>query len=328
MLLLTLAITALLFRVGYYGHITSPTLSVLVAFLIAVSYSYATEGRERRFTKRAFSQYMDEKVVEYLLKHPELIKPGGQRKRVTVFFADIEGFTTIAEMIPPEDTARLLRTVLNVFTETIIRHHGVIDKYIGDCVMAYWGSPYSTLKDEFYACRAALDCMEGLSAINRDFANQGLPNISMRIGINSGDAIAGNLGSDRLFDYTVIGDTVNVASRLEGINKRFGSKVIASEETINKTNGAFLTRRLGRVEVKGKTIPITIYEVIKPIELATNEDIQKKESFEKALAFFDNGQIPEALQSFESLHAQYPEDKTIKIYKEWCDEQTIQKVEC
>ncbi|WP_054696025.1 adenylate/guanylate cyclase domain-containing protein [Geotalea toluenoxydans] len=135
--------------------------------IASVAFSYATEGKERRFVRRAFAQYMDETLVDYLLQNPDLIKPGGQRRRVSVFFADIAGFTTIAERLPAEATAKILHTALNTFSEVIIRNHGVIDKYIGDCIMAFWGAPIASENDELNACRAAVECQEALVEINR-----------------------------------------------------------------------------------------------------------------------------------------------------------------
>nr|HOP40986.1 adenylate/guanylate cyclase domain-containing protein [Geobacteraceae bacterium] len=153
---LVAGILAVLFRNGIYPRIIPPFMALGASALLAAAYSYAIEGKERRFVRRAFSQYMDETIVQHLLKNPELIRPGGRRQRVTVFFLDIAGFTPIAENLPAEDTAEILYTVLNAFTEVIIRNHGVIDKYIGDCIMAFWGAPLKTGNDETDACHAAL----------------------------------------------------------------------------------------------------------------------------------------------------------------------------
>lgn len=313
-------ILALAFNKGYYDNLTTPLLSVALSFFIAMTINYATVGRERRFIKRAFSQYMDEKVVDYLLKHPDYIKPGGKRRHVTVFFADIAGFTTIAERISAEDTAKMLRVLLNAFTDIIIKNNGIIDKYIGDCVMAFWGSPYSTEQDEICACTAAVQCIKSLDTINQEFQKQGIPPISMRIGINSGVAIAGNLGSDRLFDFTVIGDTVNLASRLEGVNKSFGTKIIASEYTISKTGNSFLSRRLCKVAVKGKAVAVTIYEVMALKEEASAEQLELQRSFEEALEVLYQMDLEKALKSFKEIAQRFPQDKATSLYIQRCEE--------
>lgn len=316
---------AVWFKNGYYSTISIPLFSLILSFLIAMTISYATEGQKRRFVKKTFSQYMDEKLVDYLLKHPELIKPGGQRKRVTVFFADIAGFTNISEILSPEQTALMLNTVLNRFTEIIIKNEGVIDKYIGDCVMAFWGSPYSSGKDEIYACYSAVQCIEALAEINKGFEEKGIPQISMRIGINSGDAITGNLGSDRLFDYTVIGDTVNIASRLEGVNKEFKTKIIVSDEVFKHTNAEFLCRRLGLINVKGKDKPILIYEIINTTQSATDDEIRLQGLYEEAIDRFLKKDIAGAIDVFNQIISIFPEDYPSHYYKKLCDELITKK---
>ncbi len=260
-LFISLLVPAMLFKSSYYLKAIPPLLSVTLSFAVGIAYSYAVEGKQRRFIKKTFSQYMDRTLVEHVLEHPEIVQPGGHQQRVTVFFADIAGFTTLAERLGPEEVALVLHSIFNAFTEVIIRNRGVIDKYIGDCVMAFWGAPLKTGSDESDACRAALECMTALGDLNRTFASKGLPPISMRIGIHTGDAIVGNLGSDRLFDYTVVGDTVNLASRLESINKVFHTRVIVSEETRSAAGDDFMLRELGLIEVKGKTRAVRIYEL-------------------------------------------------------------------
>jgi adenylate cyclase len=259
---LTLGLPAILFKNALYLQIMPPVISLAISSILAAVYSYATEGKERRFVRRVFSQYMDETIVQYVLKNPDLIRPGGRRMRVTVFFIDIAGFTPIAEKLPAEDIAKMLHTLLNAFSEVVIRNHGVIDKYIGDCIMAFWGAPLQTEHDESNACRAALECIETLAEINRGFRQEGLTEIAIRIGIHSGDGIVGNLGSERLFDYTVVGDTVNLASRLESANKQFRTRILVSASTFNRTGDLFLAREMGMIEVKGKSVPVKAHELV------------------------------------------------------------------
>lgn len=316
---ITLSIPAILFKSAFYMNILSPSMSLVISFLIVTVYSYATEGKERRFVRRAFSQYMDETIVDYILKNPSVIKPGGQRRRITVFFTDIAGFTTIAERLPVEETAKILHTILNEFTEVIIRNKGVIDKYIGDAIMAFWGAPLDTERDETNACHAAIQCINSLDEINRGFKAEGLSEINMRIGIHSGDAIVGNLGSDRLFDYTVVGDTVNLASRLESVNKVFRTKIIISEDTRQKTGDIFFTRELGLIEVKGKSKPVRIFELI-----AKNEKIveNKRETvmlFNQGMSLFNRQKFKEALNIFNSMLKNNPDDGPSEFYRKKCE---------
>ena len=309
---------ALLFTEGWYLPLIPPLAAVLSSFAVASIYSYATEGRERRFVRRAFSQYMDETIVAHLLKNPELIKPGGQRRRVTVFFADIAGFTTISEQFPPEDTALMLHDVLNVVSEEVIQHHGVIDKYIGDCVMAFWGAPLESPDAAGNACHAALASLEALERVNLDFKERGLGRISMRVGLHSGDAIVGNLGSDRLFDYTVIGDTVNLASRLESANKYFSTRIMISEQTLLEAGDGFVVRELGLIAVKGKQQAVRIYELLAEQASAPAELLSWAGEYRRAMELFHSRQWQAAGQLFEELLAQRPQDYPATRYRDWC----------
>ncbi|TAN39239.1 MAG: adenylate/guanylate cyclase domain-containing protein [Nitrospirae bacterium] len=307
-------VPALLFSNAYYMQIILPAFMLSVGFTLSAVYSYATEGRQRRFIKRTFSQYMDRQLVEYVLRNPEVIKPGGQRQHATVFFADIAGFTTMAEKVPPEDVAKLLHSVLNAFTEVIIEHGGVIDKYIGDCVMAFWGAPVRTAQDEAHACSAAINCINSLVRINEAFRADGLPEIAVRIGIHSGDVIVGNLGSDRLFDYTVVGDTVNTASRLESVNKVFQTKIIISGETLQRTSGEFLTRELGLIEVKGRSKPIRIFELIGRQD--HTETQQTLPLFHAGLEAFRERRWQDAFARFNEVLERRPDDGPALFYRE------------
>lgn len=318
MLLLAGGLPVLLFVQGWYLPLIPPLAALAVSFFTASIHSYATEGRERRFVRRTFSQYMDETIVAHLLLHPELIQPGGQRKRVTVFFADIAGFTSIAERLSPEETALMLHGVLNAVSEEVIIHLGVIDKYIGDCVMAFWGAPLSSEDDGCNACRAALASQKALEKVNAAFADRGFGSISMRVGLHTGDAIVGNLGSDRLFDYTVIGDTVNLASRLEGANKFFGTRVMASEDTLRDTGESFLSRELGLIAVKGKHQPVRIHEIISDQENASPEQRELVRLHSEGMALFHARRWQEALPLFEAVLSLRPEDGPATLYRDWC----------
>jgi adenylate cyclase len=324
-LMLAMAVTAFglpaaLFAQGWYLALIPPLAALVTSFAVASIYSYATEGRERRFVRRAFSQYMDETLVTYLLKNPELIKPGGQRRRVTVFFADIAGFTTIAEQFPPEETALMLHDVLNAVSEEVIRHCGVIDKYIGDCVMAFWGAPLDSPDAGRNACRAALASLEALELVNRDFKDRGLGAISMRVGLHTGDVIVGNLGSDRLFDYTVVGDTVNLASRLESANKYFSTRIMLSEETLQEAGDGFIVRELGLIAVKGKVHPVRIFELLAESARAPSELIPWAGEYRRAMELFHRRRWQEAGECFDMLLTQRPQDAPAARYRDWCRE--------
>jgi adenylate cyclase len=318
MSLLAAGVPAGLFFQGYYLPLIPSLAALVTSFATASIYSYATEGRERRFVRRAFSQYMDETVVAHLLKNPELIKPGGQRRRVTVFFADIAGFTSIAEKFPPEETALMLHHVLNAVSEEVIRHHGVIDKYIGDCVMAFWGAPLASPSAATDACRAALASLDALKVVNTGFTARGLDPISMRVGLHTGDAIVGNLGSERLFDFTVVGDTVNLASRMESANKYFSTRIMISQDTLIEAGDGFVVRELGLIAVKGKQQPVRIYELLAIRAGASPELLQYVDGYARGMELFYGKQWQAAHDSFERILREYPQDGPAALNRDRC----------
>lgn len=300
-----------------------PTLyaqsALIISFILSAAFSYASEGKERLFIKRTFSQYMDKTIVEYVLKNPDLIQPGGKKSWVTVLFADIAGFTTISEKLPPEETARLLHTILDALTEVVVDEQGVVDKYIGDCIMAFWGAPLKTRDDETNACRAALRFSTAIEQINIRFQSQGLAPVAIRVGLHTGDAIAGNMGSTRLFDYTVIGDTVNLTSRLESINKVFNTKIICTQQTLEKTRPRFFARDLGLVQVKGKTEPVPIFELLAENEGQDPQGKEKIDQFHEALSLYRQQEFEKALKRFELLIDRYPDDGPSLFYRKQCE---------
>ncbi len=314
MVLILLTVVIIFFKFSIYIQFLPSFTATIFSSLITLFYSYAVVGREKRFIARTFSQYMDKKIVDYLIANPKAIAPGGTKKRVTVFFADIEGFTNISERLSAENTAILLHRVFNVLTEVVIKHSGVIDKYIGDSLMAFWGAPLESEFDELNACSAALQCIKRLEDLNLYFSEKGLPIIRIRIGIHTGEAIAGNIGSDRLYNYTVIGDTVNTASRLESANKFFKSNIIISEETYLKVSQVFIARPLGIVRVKGRFKPIKIFEILGKTSEESKEKILFAERFNHAYSLFIEKKWKDSREIFETLLEDYPEDFPSKIY--------------
>jgi adenylate cyclase len=318
-LFIIISVMAALFKVTIDMEVIPLVTSLMVSFIISVAYSYATEGKQRLLIKNTLLQYMDKKVANYLLENPSLIKPGGKMKRVTVFFADIAGFTSISEITPADEIAKMLHTVLNSFTEVIINNNGVIDKYIGDCVMSFWGAPLDTNKDELNACRAATQCLDSIKEINSRFQQENIPQVDIRIGIHSGFAVAGNLGSDRIFHYTVIGDTVNLASRLESVNKFFKTRVIVSEDTFKETGDVFLARELGLIAVKGKTQPIKIFELLGEKESNGTDKVRLVDLFAQGTALYKEHKWHEALQVFDKILQEYPYDGPSEFYRKRCE---------
>lgn len=243
-----------------------PTFSVALPFFIPYAIygimSYLNSEKKRKEIKNAFSHYLSPSVLETILASPEKLRLGGDRVEATILFSDIVSFTTISESMHPEEVSDLINKYLNEMTRIITEHNGTIDKFIGDAIMAFWGAPVPDPDHALNACRAAVEMQERMKLVRVEFIEKDLPEIFIRIGINTGPVIAGNMGSTDLFDYTVLGDAVNLASRLEGANKEFGTAILISQAVYEKTRGKIIARPLGSIKVKGKTKEVEVYELV------------------------------------------------------------------
>ena len=221
---------------------------------------YAAEMEKRRL-RRTIQGYFSPAVLEMIMKDTSVLSLGGETKEVTVLFSDIRSFTTITESTPPETLTRLLHEYFSEMTEEIMATDGVLDKFIGDAIMAFWGAPIEQPDHADRALAAALGMMNRLAKLQKKWADEGLPFVDIGIGVHTGMVTVGNMGSDKRFDYTVIGDTVNTASRLEGLNKEHKTHIIISEATRAKLKGQVEAKAIGDVLVKGKTVPVKIYSI-------------------------------------------------------------------
>jgi adenylate cyclase len=313
-----LGLAAGAFHFGWWADPLLPGIALGLSFALAAAYSYATEGRQKLYIRRMFGQYMSETVINHLLEHPEKLQLGGERRRVTLFFSDLAGFTTISERLSPETVVGLLNDYLSSMTEIILAEEGTVDKFEGDAIMAFWGAPLDQPDQARRACRAALRQQAALKELNRQFTGLNLPPLSMRIGLHTGDAIVGNLGSEKRFDYTVIGDTVNLASRLEGVNKFYGSHLMASEVTVAACDGGVEFRELDLVAVKGKEQAIRVFEVLGLTGELSPEVIRRRQEFAEGLELYRQGRFPEAQAAFDAILVENPEDGPAKIFLARC----------
>lgn len=244
----------------------TPTLTMVLPltlpYAVFGALAFITSERKRQEIRKAFSHYLSPVVLECVLEDPGNLKLGGRKVEATVLFSDIADFTTMSEQLQPELVSALLNTYMSAMTGIILRHNGTIDKFIGDAIMAFWGAPLSDADHALNACRTAVDMQERLVTLRQEFRERGLPEIHIRIGINSGPVIVGNMGSSDLFDYTVVGDTVNLASRLEGANKQFGTEILISGFTHDRVADAVNARHLGRAALKGKVEETEVYELM------------------------------------------------------------------
>ena len=267
---------------------------------------------------KAFQSYIPAELVRQLIQQGEGATLGGRERTLTILFADIANFTTISENLDPEPLMLQLSDYLGMLAETIRLNHGTVDKYLGDGVMAFWGAPVPSDQHAIHACQAALNCRKGIQEMNRSWEVKGKKPFWSRFGIHTGVTLVGNLGSQSRMNYTVVGDSVNLASRLEGVNKIYKTEIIVSSDTRDAVEKEFLFRPLGSVAVKGKQQEVEIYELVESITQATEEQIQFSKEFTTALNLFNDGDFLGAKNLFTKIGDQYPTDHPTKIYIEKC----------
>ncbi|MGA2404747.1 MAG: adenylate/guanylate cyclase domain-containing protein [Syntrophobacteraceae bacterium] len=298
------------YPLGLWWPVVVQEIAVLAALTGAIVLNYATEGRKKAFIKKAFRHYLSPAVIERILEDPSHLKLGGERKELTIFFSDLEGFSTISERLDPESLTSLLNVVLSDMTDIILDEGGTLDKYEGDAIIAFWNAPLDQPDHAERACRAALKCQQKIRERQEEYSMRAGAPVRMRIGINTGAVVVGNMGSAKRFDYTVLGDAANLASRLEGANKFFGTPIMVSGETWKKTSGKFAGRRLGLVRVVGRARPVEVFE---PTGTEADADAYN-ERFSLALAYCLEKRWREALDLFQSR----PDDPPARVYADRC----------
>lgn len=289
--------------------------SLLAVFMTVSMFNYFFEGKRRLFIRRAFSHYVSPSVVNELLKNPDRLNLSVENREVTILFCDIRNFTTLSEVTPVTELGPFLNAYFSMMTDIIIKNNGMVDKYIGDAVMAIWGTP---LKDQDHAANAVRAALEMIAAIGDHHAQLQLAGqtIEVGIGINTGMVSAGNFGSSKRFDYTVLGDNVNLASRIEGLTKFYRIKILISEFTRQKLPPDYRSRFIDTVMVKGRNKPVDLFEPLGETR-AGNERAAENERYEHAVRCYKSREFCEALDLFAGLYAENPE-KMYHIYLERC----------
>jgi adenylate cyclase len=257
-------IAVLTLHSGTWLNTVQPLSAIGLALLTGTAYRYFVEDYEKRVVKKLFGRYVSKDVFEQLMAHPEHAELGGKRREMSVLFSDIRGFTTVTEKGNAEALVNQLNEYFSRMVEIVFRHKGTVDKFVGDMVMALYGAPVDDRDHAEHAVATALEMVRELGELNNKWAEQGMPQLDIGIGINSGDMIAGNIGSASIMSYTVIGDNVNLGARLESLNKDYGSRIIISDASRTRLTGNYDIRPLGDVVVKGKTKPVAIFEVVVP----------------------------------------------------------------
>jgi adenylate cyclase len=256
------------FKGGLWLNMVQPLTAMGIALFTGTAYQYFVEGREKRVVKGLFGRFVSRDVYQQLIEHPELAELGGQRRDMTVLFSDIRGFTSVTEKGQPEELVAQLNEYFSRMVEVVFRHHGTVDKFVGDMVMALFSAPVDDPDHAEHAVAAAVEMVEVLGQLNRKWRAEGKVTLDIGIGVNSGEMIAGNIGSSSIMSYTVIGDNVNLGARLESLNKDYRTRIIISDATRTRLRGSYTVRALGDVTVKGKTRAVAIFEVVVPSPLA------------------------------------------------------------
>ncbi|HVA72769.1 MAG TPA: adenylate/guanylate cyclase domain-containing protein [Candidatus Limnocylindrales bacterium] len=321
-LLLLVPFTALVywaFLHGWWLNFIVPSLFTLIPNVCLVAlYRVLVEEHEKRRVRGAFQQYVSPEVIRRLLDDPKLVQP--RKTAVSVMFSDVRGFTTLSETLDAQELAALLNGYLTEMTKIIFAQQGTLDKYIGDAVMAFWGAPFEQTNHADLAAQAALDMMSRLAELRKQWQERGQPILDIGIGINTGIASVGNMGSELRYGYTAMGDSVNLASRLEGLNKEFATHIILSESAyISMHDTGFLVRELDLIRVKGKLLPVTIYELLGRRSSA-GDLVELCEIFTQGHEAYKLRKWAEAEACFEKILARWPNDGPAAVFLERCEE--------
>ncbi|MDR2964246.1 MAG: adenylate/guanylate cyclase domain-containing protein [Treponema sp.] len=299
-----------------YLGLAVPLAAVTLSFLTIMISKFLTTSHEKAFLHNAFSRYLAPEIITELINDPVKLNLGGEKREMTAIFTDIKGFSTISEQLDPAHLVRLLNRYLTLMSNIVMENMGTIDKYIGDAIVAFYGAPIFRADHAALACRSAIAMKAAERELNKTVLEEGLSPVKIftRIGINTGDMVVGNMGAENKMDYTIMGNAVNLAARLESVNNQYHTGgILISEYTRNKIGDEFLLRRLDRVRVVGIDTPLRLYEL-----LGMNDENGKMDNWEKAMDFYEERKFNDAGRLFFSIMKSNPSDKTAEMYVERC----------
>ncbi|GHV71114.1 hypothetical protein AGMMS49928_21540 [Spirochaetia bacterium] len=309
---------------GARDYITKPFQPPLLLKRIEVHLLVEKQARELRYfnenLRKAFSTYLSGDVVEELIADPTRLQLGGIKRRMSAVFTDIQNFSSISEALAPDELVYLLNDYLTALSDTILDQKGTIDKYNGDAIMAFFGAPLELSDHALRSCISAIVMKHREAEMNKKFTEAKkipVPFLT-RIGIHTGDMVVGNMGTERKMNYTIMGNAVNLASRLEGINKHYGTWILASEDTVKECGDRIFTRRLDRIRVVGINEPVQIYEILELADKVTTELREQTELFHEALSFFEKRDWNAAQRAFDKALEKHPDDRPSLLYLERC----------
>ena len=302
------------FAADSWLEFAAPVAAVILSFIGAALLNYSLEGRQRRFIKSAFRHYLSPDVIDRILADPGLLRLGGERRTITAMFTDVAGFTSISEGLAPEELVALLNAYLSEMTDIVLEHGGTLDKYEGDAIIAFWNAPLDQPDHAARACRTALRCQDRLNKLRPELAEKYGHEVRMRVGLNSGPAVVGNLGSRSRFDYTALGDTMNLASRLEGACKVYRATILVGEETEAAAREAMVFREVDLLRVVGKKKPVRVFELVGEKGAVGDAELARVRRFEEALSAYRARGWESAAKIFREL----ADDPVAGIYAERC----------
>jgi adenylate cyclase len=324
LLLPMVAVNFWAFLHGWWLNLLVPALTLSTNVLLVSLYRSLFEEKEKRRVRTAFGQYLSPEVIRRLLVNPQLVEP--KKTDITVMFSDIRGFTTISEKLDAQELALFLNQYLSDMTGLVFEHHGTLDKYIGDAVMAFWGAPFEEPGHAARGCNTGLKMMDRVREMQKKWEAEGKPHLDIGIGLNTGVASVGNMGSVLRYGYTALGDTVNLSSRLEGLNKDYGTHILVNETTYAATkDDGFVFRELDLIRVKGKLQPVTIYELIgrtgQNSVYGTPEDVRARISlFQQARELYRKRRWAEAQKTFQIILDKWPDEGPSRTYWKRCQD--------
>ncbi|HEX4544931.1 MAG TPA: adenylate/guanylate cyclase domain-containing protein [Candidatus Acidoferrum sp.] len=324
LLLPLIAVNYWAFLHGWWLNLLVPAFTLSANVLAVSLFRSLFEEKEKRRVRSAFGQYLSPEVIRRLLVNPQLVEP--KKTDITVMFSDIRGFTTISEKLDAQDLAVFLNQYLSDMTSLVFDHQGTLDKYIGDAVMAFWGAPFEEPGHAKRGCHTALKMMDRVREMQKKWEAEGKPYLDIGIGLNTGVASVGNMGSALRYGYTALGDTVNLSARLEGLNKDFGTHILVNETTYTAAkDDGFVFRELDLIRVKGKFEPVTIYELIgrasENTDYGSPDEVRLRlELFQQAHALYRKRRWEEAQKTFQSILDKWPGDGPSRTYWKRCQD--------
>ncbi|NCN06003.1 MAG: CHASE2 domain-containing protein [Spirochaetales bacterium] len=307
---------------GIYNPTLVPLLSVLLTNIIITLINFLKAEGDKSFLRNAFGRYLSAEVIKQIVDNPDMLNLGGEKKELTAIFTDVKGFSTISEVLDPTDLVALLNRYLTGMSDIILEELGTIDKYEGDAIIAFFGAPIEFADHAARACRGAIGMKKLEIALNKDFLSENLAPSPLltRIGINTGEMVVGNMGTPKKMDYTIMGSAVNLAARLEGVNKQYGTWILISEGTQRKAGNEFLTRKLDRVRVVGIQTPVRLYELLDHRAQAPKAQIELVDQFHQGLELFEAKEWSEAKAIFDTLRKEFPNDGPTQTFQKRCVE--------